>query len=37
VCAVVGQDIRPEEISLSRDFRSALLDGPFYTPKALPG
>ena len=37
VCAVVSQDVLPEKISLSRDFRSDLLDGPFYTPKVLPG
>src|SRR5215469_10628610 len=37
VFAVVGQDVLPEKISVSRDFRSDLLDGHFYTPKVLPG
>ena len=37
VVAVVGQHVLPEKISLSRDFRSDLLDGRFYTPKVLPG
>ena len=37
VFAVVGQDVLPEKISLSRDFRSDLLDGHFYISKVLPG
>jgi hypothetical protein len=37
VFAVVGQDVLPEKISLSRDFRLDLPGGHLYTPKVLPG